>query len=122
MPSDLATEKTANQISRLGAYGMVYLDDPLYVDDRRKIMDSIAAPEAEDDAFAEARAHLREVLPHLEARERAIVEGRLVGKTLREIGEQLSLSRERVRQLEARVFESVRRLARRGSESGRRRR
>jgi RNA polymerase sigma factor (sigma-70 family) len=61
-----------------------------------------------DDEEAHRRLRLRAALRHLDKRERVTMEMRSHGMTFRAIAEELSISRERVRQLEVRALEKLR--------------
>jgi RNA polymerase sigma factor (sigma-70 family) len=69
-----------------------------------------AAPGADEVLAEEAQcAELRMAVAKLPARLRAVMTGRLEGKTLAAIGRETDYSRERVRQLEAVALEKLRR-------------
>lgn len=71
------------------------------------IEDSLASREIADIV----RAHMKTILPKLNEKERYILQHRLLAEepvTLREIGERYNVTRERVRQLEARLLEKIR--------------
>ena len=82
------------------------------------------SPQAHFDPRQAERAHqeranrVARVLKQLDARDRRIIEGRyglgdnLEAKTLKEVGDELGVSKERVRQLETRAMERLRELAR----------
>jgi RNA polymerase primary sigma factor/RNA polymerase sigma factor len=82
------------------------------------------SPQAHFDPVQTERAHqeranrVARVLEQLDARDRRIIEGRyglggsLEAKTLKEVGDELGVSKERVRQLETRAMERLRELAR----------
>lgn len=113
-----ATGLTREQIDSLLAAerGSRGLDEPLGGDEGPTLGELIADPDS-DDAYdrvvaAEELALVRPLLDDLEDRERAIVcsrfgFGRPV-KTLREVGEVLDVSAERVRQIEASVLKKLR--------------
>jgi RNA polymerase sigma-32 factor len=94
------------------------LDDPAYVDTDEtrgdRIADERPGPEsslAAEELSQAARRHIRAALEVLDARERAILSRRyLSGRpaTLKELGATLGISRERVRQLEARAKAKLR--------------
>jgi alternative sigma factor RpoH len=96
------------------------LDAPLFADGDATVLDSLrdeAASQEERAASVQRDERVRRavegVWPHLDERERAIVDLRLLTDgdeaTLADIGKQFGLSRERVRQLEARVKTKLRR-------------
>ena len=71
------------------------------------------APSAEDELAAEDERQLvREVLSRMSEKRRSILQGRMEGKTLQEVGDKLGLSRERIRQLEEDAHYQFRRLLR----------
>ena len=85
--------------------------DDLYMEDL--LADEDAADPVEDVDRGELHSILAREVESLEPREREILSSRfgLLGdspRTLQEIGESLGLSRERVRQLEARAIEKLR--------------
>jgi RNA polymerase sigma-32 factor len=94
------------------------LDDPAYVDTDEtrgdRIADERPGPEsrlAAEELADESRRRIREALEGLDPRERAIVSRRYLGAraaTLKELGADLGISRERVRQLEARAKAKLR--------------
>lgn len=71
------------------------------------------------DAVAadERRAALLEAVARLPVRQRAVIEGRLEGRTLRAIGASLGVSRERVRQHEADAHDGLRRMLAEGDDA-----
>jgi RNA polymerase sigma-32 factor len=96
------------------------LDAPLFADGDATVLDTLrdeAASQEERAVSSERDAHVRRavegVWAELDERERAIVDLRLLTDgdeaTLADIGKQFGLSRERVRQLEARVKTKLRR-------------
>jgi RNA polymerase primary sigma factor len=97
---------------------LVSLDEPLDVVDGRSTLGACLHDPTQEDLgeYAmqqELRAHLANALTHLAPRERQIMElryGLLDGKThtLREVGESLHLSRERIRQLEMKALQMLR--------------
>ena len=94
------------------------LDDPAYVgaDESRvsRLADDGAGPERqaiERQMAAVSRLRVHRALAGLDPRERAIIEKRYLdgkGTTLKELGKSFGISRERVRQLEARAKEKMR--------------
>ncbi len=96
----------------------VSLDDPAFTDTEEtradRIADDRAGPEAtvaERELSAEASRRVRDALAYLDPRERAIIQRRFLNRraaTLKEIGESFGISRERVRQLEARAKAKMR--------------
>ena len=65
------------------------------------------------DAQRALRARIRHALAHLPSRERRVMEERHLGeqsRTLAELGDELGVSRERVRQLELKAYGTLRRL------------
>jgi len=96
------------------------IDAPLHPDGSRNLQDVLADPEAPDATFEIDRSHLaarlERLLARLDGRERAVLLDRfgLAGReerTLREVGEEFGLSRERVRQIEAQALARLRRAA-----------
>ncbi|MBD0330756.1 MAG: sigma-70 family RNA polymerase sigma factor [Thermoleophilia bacterium] len=88
---------------QLGVLGDL-LDDPLSAQDYEDVLDALAARQ------------LRALLARLTAREREIVDARFgldgrPSESLREVGERLGLSAERVRQLEERALAKLRQAA-----------
>jgi RNA polymerase sigma-32 factor len=94
------------------------LDDPAFAgaDETRasRLPDDTPGPEhaaIEGQLDRVARARVRRALARLDPRERAIIERRYLdgkGTTLKELGKSFGISRERVRQLEARAKEKMR--------------
>lgn len=95
------------------------LDAKAFRDGTSTIMDTLADGETDqenallsDEVHALVQERVEDALTRLDAREQIIVHHRLIGgerQTLSEIGKQLGLSRERVRQLEQRVKTKLRR-------------
>jgi RNA polymerase sigma-32 factor len=96
------------------------LDAPLYSDGEATMLDTLSderSTQEDQTAAAQRDASVRQVVASvkqdLDERERAILELRLLTDddevTLADIGKQFGLSRERVRQLEARVKSKLRR-------------
>lgn len=90
------------------AVGECSLDTPW--EGGRTIAEELAAPgPAMDEQIADAelldmfRQSLREFAEQLPQTERFVFDGRMAGRTLAEIGEDMGLSRERVRQIEAKI-------------------
>lgn len=116
-----SVERIRDLGSRLSAKD-VSLDAQLYRDGHATALDRLADEhERTDDLLermrrdAEIRRRVESVLATLPERERYIVHHRLMGDeedTLAEIGEHLHISRERVRQLEARVKGKLKRALR----------
>jgi RNA polymerase sigma-32 factor len=94
------------------------LDDPAFADGEEtrgdRLPDDRLGPEAQvAEREISARAHqgIAEAMEELDARERAIIEQRFLQRrsaTLKQLGESLGISRERVRQLEARAMSKMR--------------
>lgn len=114
--SESRVEEMAQRLERRDAS----LDAPIYADGEMTVLDSLrddSASQEERAADAERDARVRGVVNDLwktlDERERAIVDLRLLTDgdeaTLADIGKQFGLSRERVRQLEARVKTKLRR-------------
>jgi RNA polymerase primary sigma factor/RNA polymerase sigma factor len=88
-------------------------DDAL-TDSPQQHFDPVQAERAQD----ERADRVARVLQQLDMRDRQIIEGRyglasnLEAKTLKEVGDELGVSKERVRQLETRAMERLRELAR----------
>jgi RNA polymerase sigma-32 factor len=97
----------------------VSLDAKAYRDGSVTIMDTLSDDEGEQEAAVSrqqvsrlVRERVAQALTRLDDREQVIVHNRLLGgekQTLSELGKQLGLSRERVRQLEQRVKTKLRR-------------
>ncbi len=74
-------------------------------------------PQQAERAQRERSERVARILERLDGRDRQIIEGRfglsgnLEAKTLKEVGEQMGVSKERVRQLEARAMSRLRELA-----------
>ena len=83
-----------------------------------RLVDDSVSPEtrlAENEEFVKRRNALIETLPVLSGRERRIFEARRLADdpiTLGELGDEFCISRERVRQIETRAFEKVRKAVR----------
>jgi RNA polymerase sigma-32 factor len=96
----------------------VSLDDPAYLDTEEtrgdRIADDRPGPEstvAELELEERARAEIAEAMVELDPRERHIIQRRYLNRrpaTLKELGESFGISRERVRQLEARAKAKMR--------------
>jgi RNA polymerase sigma-32 factor len=96
----------------------VSLDDPAWMDTEEtrgdRIADDRPGPEstvAELEIAERARGRIERALGDLDPRERHIIQRRYLGHrqaTLKELGESFGISRERVRQLEARAKEKMR--------------
>ncbi|MEW5772028.1 MAG: RNA polymerase factor sigma-32 [Thermodesulfobacteriota bacterium] len=94
------------------------LDTPLGEDGSSTRMDflpalipGVEAALAQDEISSALREHIRTILPQLTDKERDILENRLLSDeetTLREIGEKYGVTRERVRQIEARLLQKLR--------------
>ena len=99
--------------------GEVSLEAPLGDDGRLRLGDVVAADEdgpVEEAERGDDREAALEVLQTLSAREQRVIRLRFgIGvcrpHTLREIGEQLGLTRERIRQIEAAALKKMRRVA-----------
>ena len=99
----------------------ISLSAPLGNDSELQIGDLIADPNIaplDKALMAESfERQLQELLDQLDDKERVIIEGRFglrggEGKTLAELGEELNLSRERIRQIQASALEKLRRSQR----------
>ncbi len=94
------------------------LDTPLGEDGSSTRMDFLPAlipgvesSLAQDEIAGTLREHIMSILPSLNEKERDILENRLLSDeetTLREIGEKYGVTRERVRQIEARLLQKLR--------------
>lgn len=71
----------------------------------------IMAPDAERSLWA--KIEIERVMKKLTAKERFVVEERLDGATLEEVGDEISLTRETVRQIEAKAFRKMKHAAHR---------
>jgi RNA polymerase sigma-32 factor len=114
-----STDRVEEMVQRLDRRD-ASLDAPLYTDGDATVLDSLRddGVSQEERAVssqrdAQVREAVEEVWSQLDERERAIVDLRLFTDgdeaTLADIGKQFGLSRERVRQLEARVKTKLRR-------------
>ncbi|MEK9753487.1 MAG: RNA polymerase sigma factor RpoH [Rhodospirillaceae bacterium] len=121
--TDVSVDDVINMNRRLGARDMS-LNAPVQADDdattfQDTLVSDGPSPEAvfaESEEYDHRQAVLARALAALPERERQIfVERRLKDepKTLEELGESYGISRERVRQLEARAFEKVKAFVRR---------
>lgn len=121
--TDVSVDDVINMNRRLGARDMS-LNAPVQADDdattfQDTLVSDGPSPEAvfaESEEYDHRQAVLARALAALPERERQIfVERRLKDepKTLEELGESCGISRERVRQLEARAFEKVKAFVRR---------
>ena len=89
------------------------LDEPYSADNSRRLVEAIAADVEGVDAAADdaiQRQRLSRAIALLPDRQRLIVRRRLHGWTLQEIGDELNLTRERIRQVEADAVEALRSL------------
>jgi len=94
------------------------LDDPAFADTDEtrgdRLADDRAGPEtqvAERESEARSRQGIAKAMEGLDPRERAIIQRRFLNRrasTLKELGQSLGISRERVRQLEARAMAKMR--------------
>ncbi|HVP29428.1 MAG TPA: sigma-70 family RNA polymerase sigma factor [Myxococcota bacterium] len=96
------------------------LDAPIHPDGARSLQDVLEDPNAQDTSRAmdqmRLASRLEGLLARLDGRERSVLLDRfgLAGNeelTLREVGDRLGLSRERVRQIEAQALTRLRRVA-----------
>jgi RNA polymerase sigma-32 factor len=126
--TDVSVDDVRNMNRRLGARDMS-LNAPVQSEDESTtFQDTLVSdgpsPEAafaETEEFGFRHAILQDALADLPEREREIfIERRLSEdpKTLEELGEDYGISRERVRQLEARAFEKVKAFVRHNAEEG----
>lgn len=74
------------------------------------LADEKPSPEAMLEVARKARA-LRELVMGLDARDSAVLQRRVMGETLEDIGDSFHLSRERIRQIERRSVATLRRRA-----------
>jgi RNA polymerase primary sigma factor len=116
------TEMSAAQLDDLlqSPQQPVSLDAPLGPDNDTKLSDVVpdreAASPAENLSNCRMRAHVRRILSQLTPREREMIQlhfgmDQPDGITLQEIGDQFSLSRERIRQIEQEALVKLRRQA-----------
>ena len=120
--ADMAmSEADVTELLRLGARDVSLNDRPAGDDSGSELVDLIEAPAArldEDLVRQSLVERVRAALSELDDKEREIVELRFgldrdgEMRTLQEIGESLNLSRERIRQIEARAKEKLRRSKR----------
>ncbi|RQD66481.1 sigma-70 family RNA polymerase sigma factor [Desulfonatronovibrio magnus] len=113
---DVSESDVVEMGQRLGQYDLS-LDMPLGDDSELTPMNFIPAigDGAEDILLQEETAeilntNIQELLPNLNEKEKDIIELRLLAETpmtLREIGEKYNITRERVRQIEARLLEKI---------------
>lgn len=126
--TDVSVHDVKNMNRRLGSRDMSLNVPVTHDDETTTFQDTLVSdgpsPEA---AFAEAEEFdyrhsiLKDALESLPEREREIfVERRLKDDpvTLEELGQQYGISRERVRQLEARAFDRIKKLVRAAAEAG----
>ncbi|TVR00025.1 MAG: sigma-70 family RNA polymerase sigma factor [Desulfovibrionales bacterium] len=102
---------------RLGSSDMS-LDAPFSDDTTMTRMDMLPALStpvddllAEEEMIGMLKNQIQKMIPHLNEKERDVLEQRLMNEepvTLREIGEKYNITRERVRQIEARLIEKIR--------------
>lgn len=113
-------EKDVNEMSlRLSSKGGEYsIDQPMGDDDTRSPKDSLVDPSAgADEELAQRQLksilsdHISEFVHSLNEKERIIFQERLMNdepKTLQEVADQFGITRERARQIEAKVIEKLR--------------
>lgn len=113
-------EKDVNEMSlRLSSKGGEYsIDQPMGDDDSRSAKDSLVDPSAgAEEELAEKQLksilsdHISEFVHSLNEKERIIFQERLMNddpKTLQEVADQFGITRERARQIEAKVIEKLR--------------
>jgi RNA polymerase sigma-32 factor len=110
---DAPADRVAAMSARLSGRD-ASLDAPVFDDSSDRVLDhlvddrvDVASAAAEHERDERVRNRLARVWPRLSPRERMIVERRLMqgedGASLADLGRELGLSRERVRQLESRV-------------------
>ncbi len=114
---NVSQEQVEEMEQRLGSSDMS-LDVPLAADSTATRMDYLPALApgveqtlAQNQIAGILREHLEAILPQLNEKEKDILELRLLTDqpvTLREIGEKYGVTRERVRQLEARLLQKLR--------------
>jgi RNA polymerase primary sigma factor len=106
-----ALAMTPERLRRLVAYSMapLSLDEPLGADTANKLSDVVAVGAADEAIAAVAACEIRDSLAAVDRRERQVLTLRYGldrghGRSLSEVGEQLGLSGERIRQLESRAL------------------
>ena len=114
---DVKEEEVVEMTQRLDG-GEVSLDLPAYTDSHTTISDQISGGEGTQEdmlANAEIKALLREKVSEfaedLKDRERRVLDARLLAEeplTLQELGDEMGVTRERVRQIEARLLKKLR--------------
>ena len=114
---DVSKEDVEEMSMRMGQ-GDLSLDSPFSEDTSTTRMDLLPALEASvEDRLAQEeisehlRTHLKTLLPKLNDKETRILYDRLLAQnpiTLREIGDHYGITRERVRQIEARLLQKIR--------------
>lgn len=93
--------------------GLVYLDDPLHTDSTQTRGDALASPHVPADVALvehERSTIVRQHLDKLAGHQGAILRRRYAGETLEQIGADIGVTRECIRQRETRAMESVRRM------------
>jgi RNA polymerase sigma-32 factor len=116
---DVSADELGHMVERLDARD-VSLDAPIHPESAATLGDSLTSNSDAERAYDAEKlrrsvaAALQKALPSLDRRERFIAEARLLADTadelsLADIGRELGVSRERVRQLEARICAKLRR-------------
>lgn len=113
---DVSEESILEMTQRLGGHDLS-LDAPLGEDSSSSRMDFLPAlgtgieeSLAQQEMGSALRQHLQTIVPQLNEKEKDILESRLLTDspvTLREIGEKYEITRERVRQIEARLLQKL---------------
>ncbi|MFW5818615.1 MAG: sigma-70 family RNA polymerase sigma factor [Desulfovermiculus sp.] len=114
---DVSKEDVEEMSMRMGQ-GDLSLDSPFSEDTTTTRMDLLPALEASiEDRLAQEeisdhlRTHIKTLVPQLNDKEKRILYDRLLAQnpvTLREIGDQYGITRERVRQIESRLLQKLR--------------
>lgn len=114
---NVSEQEVTEMEQRLGSADLS-LDAPFSEDTsltRMEMLPALTTPVedllAEEQMVQILRRQIKEMLPYLSDKERDVLEQRLMNEdpvTLRKIGEKYSISRERVRQIEARLIQKIR--------------
>jgi len=114
---DVSKEEVEEMTMRMGQHDLS-LDSPFSDESATTRLDMLPALEASvEDKLAKEeisdslREHIKTILPSLNDKEKAILNQRLLSSspvTLREIGDEFNITRERVRQIESRLLQKLR--------------
>jgi RNA polymerase sigma-32 factor len=114
---DVSKEEVEEMTMRMGQNDLS-LDSPFSDESATTRLDMLPALEAsvedklaKEEISGSLREHIKTILPSLNDKERAILNKRLLSSspvTLREIGDEFDITRERVRQIESRLLQKLR--------------